>query len=266
MSGVSEATAWWFALRGSELLVRLRDEQMEIPSGEDLAAAPLNRHQIGELDGRPCYAAELADDVEAPEGMAFQGLRAIYGKVDRALYQMAGRAVQIVEWDRTHRFCGRCGTPTLQKADENAKACPSCGMLFFPRLSPAIIVLIRDGERTLLARSHRFPPGRFSTIAGFVEPGETLEEAVQREAGEEVGVRLKNIRYFGSQPWPFPHSLMIGFTADYDGGEIRIQEEEIADARWFTVDELPDLPPPMSIARRLIDHYIDEMRRGPGGR
>ncbi len=261
-------TAWWFAFRGSDLLVHAGEALVAIPRGDDLeraapglGLAPLSQHAVGEVDGLPCFACELPAEAAAPPGMAFLGLREVYGRVDRALYRMAGRAVQIVEWDRTHRFCGRCGTPTNQHPQEMAKVCPACGLLAFPRLSPAIIVRIRDGERILLARSHRFPPGRYSVIAGFVEPGESLEEAVQREVLEEVGIRLQNIRYFGSQPWPFPHSLMIGFTADYAGGEIRLQEAEIADARWFTADTLPDLPPPLSIARWLIDAFVEEQRR-----
>lgn len=174
---------------------------------------------------------------------------------------MAGRAAQFVEWERMHRYCGHCGTPTVVKAGEDARECPACGALFFPRIAPAVIVLVRDGSRILLARNHRFPPGRYSTIAGFVEPGETLEEAVSREVAEEVGVSVRNIQYFGSQPWPFPHSLMVGFVAEYAGGEVRLQESEIADARWFGPDFLPDLPPPWTIARRMINWFLANCQR-----
>lgn len=258
------AAAWWFAFQGSELLVHSDDSGFRIPSGPDLAhlgLAPQSSHLIGEMQGRPCFAAELPGNAVPPPGAEFKGLRSIWGNVGQEAYRLAGKAVQIVEWDRTHRFCSACGAPTILKQDEGAKACPACGALYFPRLSPAVIVLIRDGERALLARSHRFPPGRYSTVAGFVEPGETLEEAAEREIMEEVGVRVKNLTYFGSQPWPFPHSLMVGFTAEYAGGEIRLQESEIADARWFTPDAMPDLPPPLSIARRLIDWFLSECRR-----
>jgi NAD+ diphosphatase len=257
---------WWFAFRGSELLVYVTDQGIRLPAGAAFPApalSPQSQHQIGVLDGRPCYAVLLDADAEAPPGMAFQGLRALYGQIDPALHRLAGRAVQIVDWDRMHRYCGRCGSRTGVKPNELATECPQCGAVFFPRLSPAIIVLIRDGDRTLLARSHRFPPGRYSTIAGFVEAGESLEEAVAREVGEEVGVQVRDIRYFGSQPWPFPNSLMIGFTAEYAGGEIHLQEEEIADARWFHVDSLPDLPPAMSIARALINWFITDCGRQP---
>jgi NAD+ diphosphatase len=142
--------------------------------------------------------------------------------------------MQILAWDRTHQYCGQCGTPTENAGHERSKRCPNCGLVAYPRLSPAIIIAVvrrsEEGNRLLLARNHRFPPGRYSVLAGYVEPGESLEECAYREVLEEVGIRIKNMHYFGSQPWPFPHSLMIGFTAEFDGGEIRLEESEIADA------------------------------------
>ena len=168
--------------------------------------------------------------------------------------------MQIVAWDRTHQFCGRCATPTETLTNQRARRCPACGLTSYPRISPAIIIAVirRDahGARILLARNHRFPAGRYSVLAGFVEPGESLEECAQREVLEEVGIRIKNIRYFKSQPWPFPNSLMIGFTAEYDEGEIKLEESEIADAGWFAADNLPQLPPRMTIARKLIDWFV----------
>ncbi len=166
----------------------------------------------------------------------------------------------MVAWDRTHRFCGQCGAPTEDEPHERAKRCPACGLIGYPRLSPAIIIAVvrktDQGDRLLLARNHRFPTGRYSVIAGFVEPGETLEECAQREVCEEVGIRIRNVRYFGSQPWPFPNSLMIAFTAEYAGGEITLEESEIAEAGWFAAGALPDIPPRMSISRRLIDWFV----------
>ena len=144
-------------------------------------------------------------------------------------------------------------TPWLVSVPESVA---QCGLLQFPRLSPAIIVLVRRGERLLLARSRQTPPGMYSVLAGFVEPGETLEQAVEREVKEEVGISVSNIRYFGSQPWPFPHSLMIGFTAEHAEGELDIDRNEMEDAGWYSVDRLPMLPPPISIARRLIDDFL----------
>ncbi|MBW8827347.1 MAG: NAD(+) diphosphatase [Acidobacteria bacterium] len=170
---------------------------------------------------------------------------------------MAGRAVQLVEWTRTHRFCGRCGTPTDEAPGERARRCPSCGLQAFPRLAPAIITLVERADgRALLARNARFPTAMYSCVAGFVEPGETLEEAVRREVFEEVGVRVGDMRYRRSQPWPFPHSLMLGFHADYESGDIACDGIEIADADWFAPDDLPDIPGPISIARWLIDDWL----------
>jgi len=193
--------------------------------------------------------------------MRVEGLRQIYGRLDEGLFWIAARAAQIVDWDRTHLFCSRCGTPLQARKTEWAKECPSCGQLHFPRLAPAIIVLIERGDQLLLARSRHFLSGMYSVLAGFVEPGESLEEAVAREVREEVGIDVKDIKYFGSQPWPFPHSLMIGFTATYAGGEIRLDDSEIEDAGWFTVDHLPQLPGKISIARKLIDWFIEKQKR-----
>ena len=188
--------------------------------------------------------------------MAFETLRPLWSMLDEDTWAVAGRAVQIVEWDRTHRFCGRCGGPTELAPDERARRCPACGLSAFPRVAPAVIVCVTHEDRILLARGTRFPGVMYSVLAGFVEPGESLEECVAREIEEEVGIRVADIRYFGSQPWPFPHSLMIGFTASYAGGEIAIDPVEIMDAQWFTRDALPPLPPRISIARHLIDAYV----------
>jgi NAD+ diphosphatase len=265
---MSRDQGYWFAFRGSELLVRMEGNAAQVPRGAEwtalgLAAGGLTGgepHAVGEIGGEPAWAVELDKDTEPPEGMAFQGLRRLWGVLDEAAWRVAGRAFQIVEWDRTHRFCGRCGTATERHATERVRTCPQCGLQQYPRVSPAVITLIEDGDRLLLARSPHFVKGVYSTLAGFVEPGESLEETVAREVREEVGVELADIRYFGSQPWPFPHSMMIGFTARYAGGEIVPQEGEIEDARWFTVDTLPLLPPPLSIARALIDDFL---RRHP---
>lgn len=264
----SEATAddasLWFAFRGAEMLVHGPDAVAVIPAGIDLAAVglvPRRRHYLGTLGGRGCFAVEVEDTVDPPVGMAFESLRPLYGRLDDLRFALAGRALQVVEWDRTHRFCGRCGTPTEPVPGERAKKCPRCGLTSYPRLAPAVIVLIHRGRELLLARGHQFPEGLYGLVAGFVEPGESLEEAVRRETSEEIGIELADVRYFGSQPWPFPHSLMIGFTARYAGGELRPAPHEIAAAGWFTIDNLPSIPPPLSIARKLIDAFIE----GRGG-
>jgi NAD+ diphosphatase len=249
--------AWWFAVRGDNVLT-IEDERV-LPVRQDpmeLGVSATTMHFLGMLDDRPCYAIGLTDDFSPPGGEALAGLRSLYGRVDDTLFALAGRAVQIVAWDNTHRFCGRCGTPTEQAPGERAKRCPACGLLNFPRLSPAVITLVERDDHVLLARNHRFTGGMYSVLAGFVEPGESLEEAVQREIAEEVSIAVTNLRYFGSQPWPFPNSLMIGFTADYAAGEIDIDDHEIADAAWFAPDNLPPIPQKLSIARRLIDAYL----------
>ncbi len=269
-----KSAAYWFIFRDDKLVVRPSGHIVEVPLGTDLAALGLAavRHvYLGYLhtdDAAPihCYGAEVAPDAVLPEGMISDGLRQLYGQLDETFFSLAGRAVQIVSWDRTHRYCGQCGTSTEAMPHERAKRCPQCGLMSYPRLSPAIIIAVvrrtEQGDRLLLAHNHRFPAGRYSVIAGYVEPGESLEECAQREVLEEVGVRIKEIRYFGSQPWPFPNSLMIGFTAEYDGGEFALEEAEIGDAGWFAADALPGLPPKMSIARRLIDWFVETASSG----
>lgn len=231
--------------------VRLLDEH------PDDVAPGAARQMLGTLDGAACWAVDL--DGDGVPDVVVDGLvplMGLHGSVDDVRWTLAGRAVQLVEWDRTTRFCGRCGTPTEPASGERARRCPGCGLLAFPRLAPAVITLIeREGE-ALLARGRAFPMPMYSCIAGFVEPGETMEEAVHREVREEVGVAVTNVRYVSSQPWPFPHSLMIGFEATWAGGEILIDETEIVDAQWYRPDDLPMIPPGMSIARTLIDRWL----------
>ena len=261
----------WLLFQGDKLVVERKGDQVRVPtSAEENKVASLGlcaeRTQylgyLSDEDGAilHCYAGELADEASLPEGYEAGDLRSLFGVIDDVGLALAGRAVQIVAWERTHRFCGRCGSPTELMPNERAKRCPDCGLSNYPRLSPAIIIAITrrgvEGQEILLARNFRFPAGRYSVIAGFVEPGESLEECAHREVFEEVGVRIDNIRYFGSQPWPFPNSLMIGFTAGYAGGDLVLEEGEIADARWFRADALPKIPPSVSIARRLIDSFV----------
>ena len=216
------------------------------------------KHYLGRWDGRSCYALAVAGAV--PEGFARVGLRAWLGRVDPAFFYLAGRAKQILAWRRDHAHCGRCAAPMQEHATDRAVQCPQCGLTSYPRLSPSIIVLVRKGEEMLLARNARWPAGMFSTLAGFVEPGESIEQTVHREVMEEVGVSVSNLRYLGSQPWPFPNSLMLGFHADYAGGEIVCATDEIADARWFHYSRPPNVPPSTTISGWLIDAFVTQMR------
>ena len=191
--------------------------------------------------------------------MVLEGLRDLFFRLDEPLFWIAAQAVQIVAWDRDHQFCGRCGSATEDHPSERSKKCPTCAQVHYPRLAPAVIVLVERGDQILLGRSAHFPPGMYSTLAGFVEPGESLEQTVAREIAEEVGVQVDNVRYFGSQPWPFPNSLMIGFRADYVSGDL-VTDDEIEAAAWFSAGDLPLIPPRISIARALIDSWIAERR------
>jgi NAD+ diphosphatase len=251
-----------FAYRGGKILVGGTEDAPAIPAFATLAAAGVagTPHFLGNLGDAACIALMLPDDTPEPAGMRYVGLRSLFLRIPDPLLALAGRAFQVVEWDRTHRYCGRCGTPTRTKADERAKECPACGLVAYPRVSPAMMALVTRGREILLARSHRFVNGVYSALAGFVEPGETIEDCVRREVREEVGVEVDGITYFASQSWAFPHSLMIAYTAEYAGGDIRLEDAEIADARWFALDALPPLPPNVSIARRLIDATVARLR------
>jgi NAD+ diphosphatase len=261
-AGEPGANSLCFAFQQALLLVAGGTEGTSLPAHGDLArlgAQPLRRLYLGTLGERACYAFEYPAETQAPEDMAWLGLRALFGKLDDSLFALAGRALQFVDWDRTHQFCGRCGTPTQHREHERARECPACNLVAYPRIAPAVMCLVRRGRQILLARSPHFLPGMYSALAGFVEPGESLEQCLAREVLEETGIQIANPRYFASQPWPFPHSLMIAFVADYAGGEITPAPDEIEDAQWFSLDALPRLPNRISIARRLIDGVIAEM-------
>ena len=269
----------WFVFRGEQLLVEMGPPDPHPPDDPRVrqrpawARLPLQKNHnwlgpaavrtlyLGRLHGQDCWVAELPREAAAPaDGYAWEGLRALFSVLDDAHFALAGRALQILDWDRTHQFCGRCGTPTEAKREERSRVCPKCRLSAYPRVAPATMMLVRRDDELLLGRSPHFPPGMYSALAGFVEPGESLEQCVAREVAEEVGVRVRNIRYFASQSWPFPHSLMIAFVCDWESGDIRPQEAEIEAANWFKVLQLPKLPSRISIARRLIDAVAAEMR------
>ncbi len=246
----------------------VQDGQIVVRRAGDGAARALSIDEATELVGGPpdivlgregstvYWASQLNEESDIGPEYQRSGLRALHGHLDDGEWNIAGRATQLLDWHRDNQFCGRCGGLMDRQGGERAMRCPSDGFLAYPRLSPAVIMLVqRDDGRALLGRSGRWDPPMYSTLAGFVEPGETLEEAVRREVREEVSVEVDTVRYFGSQPWPFPNSLMLGFTARWAGGEIQVDGDEIVDAQWFEPDNLPNISPPLSIARQLIDAW-----------
>jgi NAD+ diphosphatase len=256
----------YVCVSGDRVLVAPDGNAMRLPA----EALPGDRHMLGSVGDRAVIAVD-ATGCEPPGGTEWTGLRALHGLIGEELWAIAGRAVQIVDWDRTHRFCGRCATATVPSRDERVRHCPNCGLSAYPQISPAIIVLVTRGPddgQALLAWGSRWREPHYSTLAGFVEPGETLEEALVREVEEETGIVVGDLAYFGSQSWPFPHQLMVGFRARYLAGDIRPQESEIRDARWFTPDEVEKITASrgsFSIAGRLIDGWIAEQAARGGG-
>jgi NAD+ diphosphatase len=258
LPALRSATALGFAFRDAKLLVGGANDAPVVPTLAQLESLGLAGpvHYLGELGGTPCVAVALAEDAPEPSAWRYAGLRSLFFALPEPLLAIAARAFQIVDWDRTHRYCGRCGNPNRDKRAERAKECPACGHVAFPRVSPAMMVLVTRGREVLLARAHRFPAAMYSALAGFVEPGETIEDCIHREVREEVGVEVEGLTYFASQSWAFPHSLMIAFTAEYAGGELVPDATEIAEARWFACDAMPVLPPSVSIAHRLIEATV----------
>lgn len=254
----------WLVFRGAALLLPDDTQSGIFPSLKNfswLGMEEISRHYLGKLNGQGVFAVSVPDTAEAPEGYRFEDLRRLAGMVDDILFALVGRAFQILEWEQTHRFCGRCGAATVSHPKgERARVCPSCAHTAYPRINPCIIVAVTRGEEILLARAQRFNRPMFSTLAGFVEAGETAEETVLREVEEEVGVKVKNVRYFASQSWPFPGNLMLGFHAEYDSGKLALQEEEIAEAAFFHYSALPPIPPKGSIAYALIHAFVDRHR------
>jgi len=245
-----------FIFRGNELLVH--ETGLDLPDAATCAALGLQPETLQQvwLDDPRIRTVHVPATAEAPPGYAFRKLRALLADLGQRA-ALAGRAFQIAEWARTHRYCGVCATPMQPLGHEFCMRCPSCGMSAYPRISPAMMVLVRKGDSILLARHATYATARHTALAGFVEAGESIEDAIHREVMEEVGLRVDKLQYFGSQSWPFPHSLMIAFTAEYAGGEIRLQADEIAEARWYGPgDALPEIPMRESIAGSLVRAHL----------
>lgn len=257
----AEGPKRWLIFRNSELLVKANGDQVELIDGEMpldvLAGEPIF---LGTSNGASYLAFQLAAEAAPREDWQSLGLRALFGKLSEDEYTIAGYASQMLFWEYGSRFCPHCGGPTEPVGGDWGRRCTNCGFTRYPQISPAILALVYDGDRVLLTHKAGWGP-MFSIIAGFVEPNESLESCVHREVLEEVGCELAEIEYFGSQGWPFPAQLMVGFLCRYASGEITIDAAELDDARWFHVDELPPLPGKLSLSRQLLDHWIENARR-----
>jgi NAD+ diphosphatase len=238
----TETSLLTLCFRGSELLVSEDGGNVAHASGERDITDALT---IGRWRGARIVAHRASSDEAAAQGTRWAGLRSLFGVMPDELVAVAS--------------LGACATPTKRQANERARRCPACGLSAYPRISPAMMCLVTHNEKILLARNVNFPAGRYSALAGFLEAGESIEDAIHREVREEVGIEVKNPRYFASQSWPFPNSLMIAFTAEYAGGELKPNGHEIAEAAWFDAHNLPQLPPRVSIARALIDDTLKRL-------
>jgi NAD+ diphosphatase len=256
--------AYYFIFLKNDILVKESSPTLaEIPClGEKSLAemAVTNPCFLGRIKNMACYCAQVLPG-EVPEPYKLINLRSLYGKIENGFWRIAGYARQINDWNLNFTFCGRCGAKTQKNENEHARVCPKCRLISYPRISPAIITAVIKDDQILLARGINFPNKKmFSVLAGFVEPGETLEACVAREIFEEAGINVKHIHYFNSQPWPFPDSLMIGFTAVYDSGRLSIDTRELIEADWFKVDDLPIVPGKQTLAGELIDWFVQQQR------
>ena len=250
-----------FIFQGSKLLIKKTESGFCIPSGNDVPRFGLEISTplfIGESDQKPCFCAQSLSSVSELQIFGLHGLRELFGGLSEKMFKMAALALQVNNWDQVSRYCGKCGEHLHLMKTERAKECLSCSHIQYPRISPAVIMAVTRGNKILLARSGHLKFSFYSVLAGYVEVGETLEECVKREVIEEVGLSIKNIKYFGSQSWPFTNSLMIAFTAEHASGKICVDQNEILDAAWFSPDNLPQLPGWGSIARQLVDSFVQQ--------
>jgi len=248
-----------FILQNDQLLLL---HGRTLPSGTTLKSHFIRQYPIGEFNSSFCYCAEISADFSLAKDLEPVPFRKAFEILGKDWFIAVTKAISIITWDKNHQFCGRCGEKTTYKPSAFERVCTHCGLSFYPRISPSMIVLIKKGDSILMSRGHHFAKGAYGLIAGFIEVGESIEDAVHREVHEEVGIKIKNLRYFGSQFWPFPDSLMIAFTADYASGELRIDTSELESADWYRHDNLPGGPSySLSIARKLIDHFIAEQKQ-----
>ena len=246
-----------FAFAGNKLLLI----ESSIPLYERIKEIKLNvkyTKYIGKIQQHKCFALEIDQENESDSSGTLVGIRQVYAILPESYLNAAIYGFQIVLWNKKTKYCGHCGSSTEESLSNIlVKTCPNCKQEYYPKISPSVIVAIAKDDELLLAQHKRTTNGVYTILAGFVNPGESLEECVRREIKEEAGIEVTNIRYFGSQPWPFPDSLMIGFTADYEGGQLKPDQEEIIDLKWFKANEIPEWPDKVSIARALIDDFIE---------
>lgn len=254
----------WFIFQNEQLLIQRDGDSISILSDESISYFSdsfIRQHQLAEFNNHIFYCAELAGNAAVPPELQTITLRKALELLNVDWYNIAAKAYAIINWDKNHQFCGRCGNITTQQSRAFERICTACSLTFYPRISPSMIVLIHRDDQILMARGHHFSPGAYGLIAGFIEAGERVEDAVHREVAEEVGIKIKNLTYFGSQAWPFPDSLMLGFIAEYDSGELQINPDEIETAGWYRYDQLPGRPSTrISIASKLIDHFVSDMQ------
>ena len=244
----------WLALQGMDLLAVMEGQDYKLPSGDSpFLVSNFPPLYIGQWQGRPCRLIDIPQEMDIPPQLHKRGLRSTEPMLPIEILSLAGIGHMILHWEKTSKHCDNCGNRTIRLSKEWGKECQACHQHHFPRIHPCVIGLIIKGDEILLARKDEWVDGRYGLVAGFVEFGECLEEAMIRETAEETNIQIKNIRYVGSQSWPFPSQLMCGFVADYAAGEIELCDQELADAKWFTLDQLPTLPPNRSISRYLID-------------
>lgn len=255
--------AFWFPRRGSEFLVRENEhgiELLHLDEDDITLVEPRDILYVGTISGVACLACEVSSEQPIPQGWRVLGLRALFGQLDETAYGAAGYASQLLHWQRTSRYCPACGAPNGPFIESWGRQCPQCGHIGYPPVIPAVLALVHNGEHILLATASQGT--RYSILAGFVEPGETLEDCVRREVAEEVGIEVGDVTYVSSQSWPFPTQLMVGFQARYTGGELHPDPREIGHAAWFHVDELPNLPARLSLSHQLITAWVRELRPG----
>lgn len=259
MSNVINTPAYWFIFFNDQLLLQKEGETYTIPCSTNPPVSVENILEVGSLQHIPCRTASVGTPLEETDGYLPVGLRASFDYLDAALHNMAGKAYELIYWDQHSRFCPSCGTRTVRQT-VISKQCPACKYEIYPVVSPAILVLIRKGDAILLVHARNFRGSFHGLVAGFLETGETLEECVRREVMEETGLEITNITYFGNQPWPYPSNLMVGFIADYVSGTIRLQEEELSEGAFFTKENLPELPRKLSLARKMIDWWLEQQK------